>query len=81
MRATASGAPQRYTSPYWRIIMQEIVQLISTVGFPIAACLGMGWYISKTQENLRQVVEENTKAVLLLTERLHTERAEDDADK
>lgn len=60
--------------------MQDVVQLISTVGFPIAACLGMGWYISKTQENLRQVVEENTKAVLLLTERLNKERTQDDAD-
>ena len=50
--------------------MQDIVTLISTVGFPIAACLGMGWYITKTQESLRKVVEENTKAVLLLTERL-----------
>lgn len=60
--------------------MQEAVQLISTVGFPIAACLGMGWYISKTQENLRRVVEENTKAVLLLTERLNRERTENDAD-
>ncbi len=60
--------------------MQEVVQLISTVGFPIAACLGMGWYISKTQENLRRVVEENTKAVLLLTERLNRERDENDAD-
>ena len=62
-------------------MMQDIVTLISTVGFPIAACLGMGWYISKTQENLRRVVEENTKAVLLLTERLHTERTEEDAGK
>lgn len=60
--------------------MQDVVQLISTVGFPIAACLGMGWYISKTQENLRRVVEENTKAVLLLTERLNRERTEDNAD-
>ena len=61
--------------------MNEIVQLISTVGFPIAACLGMGWYISKTQEQMRQVVEENTKAVLLLTERLHiTERTHGDGD-
>ena len=60
--------------------MQDVVQLISTVGFPIAACLGMGWYISKTQENLRRVVEENTKAVLLLTERLNKERTEDNAD-
>lgn len=60
--------------------MQEVVQLISTVGFPIAACLGMGWYISKTQENLRRVVEENTKAVLLLTERLNRERTQEDAD-
>lgn len=58
--------------------MQDIVTLISTVGFPIAACLGMGWYISKTQENLRRVVEENTKAVLLLTERIARKDSEND---
>lgn len=61
--------------------MNEVVQLISTVGFPIAACLGMGWYISKTQESMRKVVEENTKAVLLLTERIRqTERTHGDGD-
>ena len=61
--------------------MNEVVQLISTVGFPIAACLGMGWYISKTQESMRKVVEENTKTVLLLTERIRqTERTHGDGD-
>lgn len=63
--------------------MSDIVTIISTVGFPIAACLGMGWYISRTQENLRHVVEENTKAVLLLTERLTNQPkgTERDADQ
>lgn len=25
--------------------MDEIIQLINGIGFPIAACLGMGWFI------------------------------------
>ena len=25
--------------------MNEIVQIISTLGFPIAACIGMGWFV------------------------------------
>ncbi len=25
--------------------MNDIVQIISTLGFPIAACIGMGWFV------------------------------------
>lgn len=46
--------------------MTEIVQIISTVGFPIAACCALGWFISKTIEQLRKTVEDNTRATLQL---------------
>lgn len=25
--------------------MNDVVQIISTLGFPIAACIGMGWFV------------------------------------
>lgn len=25
--------------------MNDVVQIISTLGFPIAACMGMGWFV------------------------------------
>lgn len=48
--------------------MNEIATLISTVGFPIAACIGMGWFVkyqtdnnNKTMADLRQEqAEQNT---------------------
>lgn len=48
--------------------MNEIMTLISTVGFPIAACIGMGWFVkyqtdnnNKTMADLRQEqAEQNT---------------------
>ena len=48
--------------------MNEIATLISTVGFPIAACIGMGWFVkyqtdnnNKTMSDLRQEqAEQNT---------------------
>lgn len=48
--------------------MNEITTLISTVGFPIAACVGMAWFVkyqtdnnNKTMADLRQEqAEQNT---------------------
>lgn len=37
------------------------VQLISSVGFPIVACLGMGWYVKYQTDNYRQEVKEMQK--------------------
>ena len=34
------------------------VQLISSVGFPIVACLGMGWYVKYQTDNYRSEVKE-----------------------
>ena len=37
------------------------IQLISSVGFPIVACLGMGWYVKYQTDNYRQEVKEMQK--------------------
>lgn len=34
--------------------MNEIVNLISTVGFPIVACLGLGYFIKATMDAQRE---------------------------
>lgn len=37
------------------------VQLISSVGFPIVACLGMGWYVKYQTDNYRSEVKDMQK--------------------
>ena len=37
--------------------MAEFVQIISNVGFPIAACIGMAYYIKKEGENHKAEVD------------------------
>ena len=51
--------------------MNEIMTLISTVGFPIAACIGMGWFVkyqtdnnNKTMSDLRQEQAEQNNTML-----------------
>lgn len=67
--------------------MTEIVNMISSVGFPIAMCLIIMFFwnnqYSKTMQELRdtisrltEVVADNTKALALLEQRL----GEDDND-
>lgn len=48
--------------------MESIVQIVSSIGFPIVACVGMGWFIKYIMDRhleetngLRQVIQENTK--------------------
>ena len=50
--------------------MNEVIQAISTVGFPIACCCFLLWQNSKQdtyhreqQEKLRETISENTKAI------------------
>ena len=43
--------------------MNEIVSLISTVGFPIAACLGLGWFLYQVFKKTAQQAEENMAKV------------------
>ena len=67
--------------------MNEIVNMISSVGFPIAMCLIIMYFwnnqYSKTMQELRdtisrltEVVADNTKALALLEQRL----GDDDKD-
>lgn len=39
--------------------VQTFTQLISTIGFPIAACI----YLAISNDKLRGIIEENTKAI------------------
>lgn len=48
--------------------LQEIMQVISNVGFPIAACIYMMISSNKKTEKLSEAVISNTKAVENLTE-------------
>lgn len=41
--------------------MSEIAQLITTVGFPIVACLFMGWYVKYQTDNYRSEVKDMQK--------------------
>lgn len=43
--------------------MGQIVQLIGTVGFPIVACLVMGWFIFKIYKNTTEENARNMEAV------------------
>ncbi len=48
----------------------DVVNIITSVGFPIACCIGMAWYIlkrddkhAKEVENLRKSIDNNTKVM------------------
>lgn len=50
--------------------MDAIIELISRVGFPIAVCVGLGWYIlkkdkdhTKEAEKFSKSIENNTKVM------------------
>ena len=49
--------------------VSAIMQAISTVGFPIACCVGMGWYV-------KYITDENRKEVDTLNEKHRAEIAE-----
>ena len=52
--------------------IQTFMQAISTVGFPIACCIIMFWYLQKEQEShkaeMQTVTEALNKNTLVLTE-------------
>lgn len=38
--------------------ISSVMQAISTVGFPIACCLGMGWYVKYITDKNREEVDQ-----------------------
>lgn len=47
--------------------INAIVSIVSTVGFPIACCFGMAYYINTTLKELTKVMNEHTVAIEKLT--------------
>lgn len=42
--------------------MNDIITAISSLGFPIVACIGMGWYVKyQTDNNTKEVTEMRTE--------------------
>lgn len=63
--------------------MNEVITLITTVGFPAAMCVLLMWYVYKMQEqhtkeikDLKTALDKNTIAVTRLVERLSGDRHE-----
>lgn len=51
--------------------MTEVVQIINNVGFPIACVIGMGFYIYKVQSKMMEIVQNNTKAIENLIDKIN----------
>ena len=55
--------------------MPDIVTLISTVGFPIVACVGMGWYVMHStdayREDVKEIQREHKEEISKVTEALN----------
>ena len=58
--------------------INAVVQIISMTGFPIFACLALGWYIKNvmdkletTIQDMRIVIEKNTMVITELTSHLN----------
>lgn len=49
--------------------MQAVISVIGSLGFPIAACLGLFWMINKAIKELTSAIDNNTRAIIVLTER------------
>lgn len=47
-----------------------VITIIQGTGFPIAACIGMGWYINKITDKVQQSLENNTAAIHKMIERM-----------
>lgn len=67
-RRAARLSPQRHKPPHFReggegLNIQDITTLITTVGFPIAACIALFWQNLKMSE----MISNNTEAILELT--------------
>lgn len=63
--------------------LQGILQAVSTVGFPIAACVALFWRDNKMQEQhkaesdkMTEALNNNTNALTVLTERMYPHHEE-----
>lgn len=51
--------------------MDNIVQLISSVGFPIVCCVALGYFIVNELKELRTAINNNTLVIQKLLDKLN----------
>lgn len=56
--------------------MQEAVSLIQTVGFPIACCIGLGYYLKTLTEQQRQDAKEDKERLYSNLDKLNQSNTE-----
>lgn len=49
---------------------QDLVQAISTVGFPIVCCCALFWMINTTMKELKDVIAGLTQSITLMNDRM-----------
>lgn len=49
---------------------QDLVQAISTVGFPIVCCCALFWMINTTMKELKDVIGGLTQSITLMNDRM-----------
>ena len=61
--------------------LSDIGTLIGSVGFPIVACCGMGWYINNTMQKFTDTMQKNTTALEKLLTVLRKDEKNDVKDE
>lgn len=61
----------------------DLTNIIGTLGFPIASCCFLAWYMSTTLKEFRETIDANSslikELILIVKERgIYIERREDD---
>lgn len=49
---------------------QELIQAISTVGFPIVCCCALFWMINTTMKELKDAIAGLTQSITLMNDRM-----------
>lgn len=49
-----------------------LVEIVGAVGFPIVACIFMGWFISSVMMDFKTTIEENNNVLKNLQEFINT---------
>ena len=60
--------------------VSDIAQLVTTVGFPIVACVALFWYINTTQREMLDALDNNTNVIAQVLEHLRREDKKNDTD-
>lgn len=61
--------------------MNDVINIISSVGFPIACCAWMAYYGKQTLEKLSEVISKNTIAVEKMSLLLAIEVESDESEE